>query len=106
MENFVIKDREYTKNNPEKVKAHCHRYRARKLQAEGSFTSQEWIDLCNQYDNKCIVPNCNNTNLEADHIIPLSQGGTNWISNIQPLCKSCNCSKGTKIIDYRPTHSQ
>lgn len=95
----------WVQNNPEKVKAKDHRRRARELNAEGSFTDQEWIDLCNYHGNKCIVPGCENARLEADHIVPLSEGGTNYIWNIQPLCRSHNASKGAKTIDYRQTNT-
>ena len=89
--------------NPEKRRAIYQRRRARLQQAEGSFTAEEWERLKAEYNYQCL--RCHRTPpeilLTPDHIMPLSKGGSNYISNIQPLCRSCNISKGTKIIDYR-----
>lgn len=52
------------------------------------------------YGEKCLC--CGSTeNIQLDHIIPIHKDGENKIDNLQPLCKSCNVSKGTKIVDYR-----
>jgi|GEM_PF-1077666 len=38
------------------------------------------------------------TQLEVDHIHPVSKGGTNDPRNLQTLCKRCNLGKGARII--------
>lgn len=46
--------------------------------------------------------NCERSiNLTIDHIIPINKGGENKLSNLQTLCKSCNCSKSDTYKDYR-----
>lgn len=39
--------------------------------------------------------------LTPDHVVPLGKGGSNDISNIQPLCLPCNLKKHNRCTDYR-----
>jgi hypothetical protein len=39
--------------------------------------------------------------LSIDHILPISMGGTDAISNLQTLCKYCNQLKGKNHVNYR-----
>ena len=36
-------------------------------------------------------------NLEYDHIVPVSRGGSNTARNVELLCETCNRSKGNRI---------
>ena len=57
--------------------------------------------LCESYGNKCLACGDTEAVLEADHVVPLIKGGSDDISNIQPLCASCNRKKFVNIKDYR-----
>ena len=96
----------------------CNKYywkpkrRAEKALSSGSFTKKEFYDLLKNYEacpmckikweNIKLLKNQKNP-WTVDHIIPLTpklgqQKGTNDITNIQPLCYSCNSKKGNKNI--------
>jgi len=99
-EKCYAKSREWDKNHPESGQVRSQRRRARLNGNGGTFTKEEWLNLCSTYDNKCLC--CGNTlPLTIDHVIPISVGGKSDITNLQPLCRPCNSSKGVKIIDYR-----
>lgn len=70
----------------------------------GTHTKREWEKLKIACGFKCVF--CGGasglSNVERDHIIPLYQGGSDSIENIQPACARCNASKGSESIDRRP----
>ena len=74
-------------------------YQERKRNAEGSHTFKEWQKVKEEHNFTC--NGCKKQEpeikLTEDHIIPLSKGGSDFIENIQPLCKVCNCKKHAKL---------
>ena len=94
---------EYYKRFPEKSVAATNHRRALKLASEGSHTEEEWQELKAFYNFKCL--RCGkqepDIKLTRDHVIPLTQGGSDSIDNVQPLCARCNSKKNNKHIDYR-----
>jgi 5-methylcytosine-specific restriction endonuclease McrA len=102
--------KQWRNENRSAYRAIQQKRRARVRGVEGSYTAQEWENLKKQYDYCCLC--CGKREpeivLTADHIIPLEWNGkngfisTNYISNIQPLCRSCNARKGNRhATDYR-----
>jgi 5-methylcytosine-specific restriction endonuclease McrA len=96
--------RNWRKNNPEKVREQVRQRRVRKMATGGKHTPEEWEELKAYYNYSCV--RCGrrepDITLERDHIVPLGHpGSSDDISNIQPLCRTCNAAKGTRNADYR-----
>ena len=94
----------YPNGPTEKKRFTNQRYKAKKKGALGSHTLEEWEALKKKYNYMCLC--CKRyepeITLTEDHIISLDKGGSDYIENIQPLCRSCNSRKFTTIINYLP----
>jgi len=83
---------------------------ARKRGVGGSFTATQWATLKRQYGHRCVSCWKTETELKAlgrklvpDHIIPITKGGMNIITNLQPLCHGtggCNNRKRARYVDF------
>lgn len=94
-EKRLEENREWKKRNADKVRTY-NRNRKSLVRATGSFTFSEIELILQEQGNKC--PGCFKTFSDdlpftLDHFVPLSRGGSNTASNIQLMCRTCNCSK-------------
>lgn len=100
--------REWARNNPEKVKANAakhiklhpemnaaksHLRRAREKNCKTFLVTKK--EIKHLYEKPCNY--CGKTEEQTlDHCIPLARGGDHSIGNLQTLCKSCNSAKRHK----------
>lgn len=78
--------------------------------AKATHTKDEWLSLVVAVGNRCMRCDISADDLHGnvlckDHIVPLYQGGSDGIDNIQPMCRNCNSSKGPEAVDYRDHNS-
>lgn len=98
-EKFKERRKRYNQYNKEQRKNAVNRRRALKQKIIETFdrsSVQTIIDSCNG-----ICPNCGKEGeITLDHILPISKA-PKWyiytIEDVQPLCRSCNSSKGTSL---------
>lgn len=98
----------WRKENPEASRAMWRRYDNRRRAAGPKITKEQFQMLVIHYCPTSLCLCCGKKRkMQTDHVISLFDGGTNDIGNIQPLCHSCNCSKGHwHNTDYRPDRGE
>lgn len=80
--------------------------RQREADALGCHSHAEWEQVLAKHGNRCLrceirAEDTQYRRLTKDHIVPLASGGTDYASNLQPLCGRCNSWKGNREIDFR-----
>lgn len=81
--------------------------RMRAAREKGTHTKEQWEALKAEFHERCVRCGTDDYYVVCDHIIPVYQGGSDAIDNLQPLCARCNASKGPETFnwaEYRRKH--
>lgn len=89
-----------TKHCRDRRNKRIRRNRLLEARSQGTHTVEEWQLLAKEFEFRCVRCGTNEYRVEKDHIKPLHQGGSDSISNIQPVCARCNSSKGTEDFNW------
>lgn len=92
----------YYQEHKQQWGAYTDAYKARKAGAGGSYTGGSYTsydveNLLVEQNGRCVYCLTELVRYHADHIIPLTRGGTSYIKNMQLLCPSCNMRKKNKL---------
>lgn len=95
--------RSYHQNHKAEYKVRTQNYRARKYAAEGTHDNDDIIAQLNRQKRRCYY--CGKhlkDKYHADHVIPLSRGGSDDLSNLVITCPQCNHSKNDRLPSEWP----
>lgn len=96
----VAVQRDWAQRNPDKARAGSLLYYRRKVQNGGRLSGADKAALFEEADHRCLV--CGTSEeLQLDHVVPVSAGGSNDRGNRQVLCRRHNAEKGNRTINYR-----
>lgn len=87
------------KRHPERRRAEGRKRRALLYSAEGYHTDNDEFEIGYSQGWKCYWcgRDCKEKH-HADHLVPLSRGGSDWAYNIVIACVFCNCSRNNRIL--------
>lgn len=91
-ERILLATKLYQKLNKDMANSWYSAYRARKRKALIVQPTREQLAAKLSMFSSCYI--CKVGQIEAwDHVKPLAKGGSHCLSNLKPICKSCNSSK-------------
>jgi hypothetical protein len=67
---------------------------------KGEHKTWQWKALCKELENRCVCCGKKTRKLEKDHIVPIYRGGSDCITNLQPLCRDCHLEKAGSDVNY------
>lgn len=79
-------------------------WRMKQAKDKATHSKSDWEEM-KDYFWECVRCWCKDQ-IEKDHIVAVYNWWSDWIENLQPLCKRCNTAKWPDETDYRIIHCE
>ena len=90
----------WKKENRDRMAGYVRRWRARRAAAPlNDLTHNQWREIVERYNGRCIYCGEIAKPVTQDHMIPLSRGGAHTASNVIPACRLCNSRKSARTVE-------
>jgi 5-methylcytosine-specific restriction endonuclease McrA len=89
-------------STPEQVAEGARSQRLADARKKATHSKDEWEEMLSAFGGTCVRCGATDRKIVKDHVVPIYQGGSDGIANLQPLCARCNSSKGPETVDHRP----
>jgi 5-methylcytosine-specific restriction endonuclease McrA len=100
VEKVAAANSKWSRENPEKRMAIWRNRQARIAGCDGTHTADDVSKIYASQSGLCVYCDADlSLGYHVDHIMPIALGGSNWPSNLQCLCPTCNIRKGAKHPD-------
>jgi 5-methylcytosine-specific restriction endonuclease McrA len=98
IEHYKALNKAWRENNRQAVRTLNRNRKLRLKMVEGKHSASDVSNILKLQKNKCAACTVviSGKDYHVDHIQPIALGGSNWPSNLQILCPTCNMSKGAK----------
>jgi 5-methylcytosine-specific restriction endonuclease McrA len=85
-----------------KATGDIRKIRLQAARVKGVHSELEWANLVAACDCRCVMCGLKllKQQIQKDHIVPIYQGGSDGIENLQPLCAACNARKGPDSFNW------
>lgn len=90
------RDAATTAKERSRLNARIRAIRLGAARAKGMHTEAIWLSFIAAFGCRCVMCGIQMElhEVQKDHIVPIYQGGSDGIENLQPLCGPCNAAKG------------
>lgn len=101
-EKVYLRHKRWAANNPEKRKAsweHRHLLLCLAREIAPAHTAEDWQEILDAHNYCCAYCGRDDVPMTEDHILAITNGGLDNKENINPACRSCNSSKGDRLLE-------
>jgi 5-methylcytosine-specific restriction endonuclease McrA len=93
--------RGHSESSRKRIHKRIRNQRLLEARERGTHTEDDWEQLLCHFNYRCVKCGCYPEGRPCkDHIVPICDGGSDGLDNLQPMCRECNTGKRSDTFNW------